>query len=83
MVNKEDFVELGLACADVCASLKRGIDGKSEGDLNDSVRGAIKKLRKWVAPAVDLEYLADDASDLTSGRWKRCKGGSRSRENEV
>ena len=46
MVNKEDYVELGLACADVCASLKRGLDGKSEGDLNDSVRKAIKQLRK-------------------------------------
>ena len=46
MVNKADYVELGLACADVCASLKRGLDGKSEDDLNDSVRKAIKQLRK-------------------------------------
>ena len=46
MVNTEDYVELGLACAEVCASLKRGLDGKSEDDLNDSVRKAIKQLRR-------------------------------------
>ena len=46
MINQADYVELGLACADVCVSLKRGLDEKSEDDLNDSVRGAIKQLRK-------------------------------------
>ena len=45
MINKTDYVELGLACADVCAALKRGLDTKSEDDLNDSVREAIKQLR--------------------------------------
>ena len=49
MINKEDYVELGLACADVCATLKRGLDGKREDDLNDSVRGAIKQLRRCVS----------------------------------
>ena len=46
MINEADFVELGLACADVCTALKRGLDGRSEDDLNDSVRKAIKQLRK-------------------------------------
>ena len=46
MTNDADYVELGLACADVCATLKRGLDGKSEGDLNDAVRKAIEQLRK-------------------------------------
>ena len=46
MVNKVDYVELGLACADVCATLKRGLDGNSEDDLSDSVREAIKQLRR-------------------------------------
>ena len=45
MINKADYVELGLTCADVCAALKRGLDTKSEDDLNDSVREAIKQLR--------------------------------------
>ena len=46
MMNKADFVELGLTCADICMSLKRGLDGKSEDELNDSVRKAIEQLRK-------------------------------------
>ena len=46
MINKADYVELGLACGDVCIALKRGLDGKSEDDLSDSVREAIKQLRK-------------------------------------
>ena len=48
MVNKADYVELGLACADVCASLKRGLDGNSEDNLNDSVHEAIRQLRRRV-----------------------------------
>ena len=46
MVNKADYVELALTCADVCAALKRGLDEKSEDGLNDSVREAIKQLRR-------------------------------------
>ena len=46
MANKADYVELGLACADVCTALKRGLDGKDENDLSGSVREAIKQLRK-------------------------------------
>ena len=45
MANQADYVELGLACADVCATLRRGLEGKSEDDLNNSVREAIKRLR--------------------------------------
>ena len=46
MINKADYVELGLTRANVCVTLKRGLDGNSEDDLNDSVREAIKQLRK-------------------------------------
>jgi hypothetical protein len=28
MTNEEDCVELGLACADVCTALSRGLNGK-------------------------------------------------------
>ena len=45
MINKADYVELGMACADVCVTLKRGLGEKSEDDLNDSVRKAIRQLR--------------------------------------
>ena len=44
MTNEEDCVELGLACADVCTALSRGLDGKQMKDLNDSVREGIKQL---------------------------------------
>ena len=44
MVNQGDYVELGLACADVCTALNRGLDGKGLEDLNNSVCEAIKEL---------------------------------------
>ena len=44
MVNKSDLVELGLACADVCKALERGVNGKRLDDLNQSVREAINQL---------------------------------------
>ena len=44
MANQVDYVELGLACAEVCTTLDRGLDGKWLSDLNDSVLEAIKQL---------------------------------------
>ena len=44
MTNRVDYVELGLACAEVCTVLDRGLRGKRLNDLNDSVRKAIKQL---------------------------------------
>jgi len=44
MINDVDYVELGLACADVCTILNRGLKGKSLNDLNDSVVEAINQL---------------------------------------
>ena len=44
MINKMDYVELGLACAEVCATLHRGSEGKNLEDLNGSVRKAITQL---------------------------------------
>ena len=44
MINQMDYVELGLACADVCTVLDRGLKGKRLNDLNDSVCEAIKQL---------------------------------------
>ena len=44
MANKEDYVELGLSCADVCQALERGLDGRRLNELNQSVLGAIEKL---------------------------------------
>ena len=44
MINQADYVELGLACADVCRALDRGLDGKALSDLNNSVCEAIMQL---------------------------------------
>jgi hypothetical protein len=46
MTNEEDCVELGLACADVCTALSRGVNGKLLNDLNDSACEAIKQLTR-------------------------------------
>jgi len=45
MVNKLDCVELGLACADVCGALDRGMGGRRLDELNRSVCEAIKQLK--------------------------------------
>ena len=44
MANKEDYVDLGLYCADICTALDRGMDGKRLDELSNSVREAIKQL---------------------------------------
>ena len=44
MINQADYVELGLACADVCTALDRGLKGKNLNDLNGSVWVAINHL---------------------------------------
>ena len=44
MVNKADYVELGLACADVCEVLYRGISGRRVDQLSQSVLEAIGRL---------------------------------------
>ena len=48
MSNEQDFVELGLSCANICKALARGMDGKSLNDLSGSVRAAINQLTTWV-----------------------------------
>ena len=44
MANQMDYVELGLACADVCTALDRGLSGKKMDDLNNSACEAIRQL---------------------------------------
>ena len=44
MINQMDYVELGLACAEVCTALSRGLNGKKLYDLNNSVCEAINRL---------------------------------------
>ena len=44
MINEADYVELGLACADVCSALDRGISGRQVGELSQPVFEAIERL---------------------------------------
>jgi len=49
-MNRTNFVELGLSCADVCRALERGMNGKKLDDLSQSVCEAIAQLMRWVEP---------------------------------
>jgi len=44
MANKTDYVELGLACANVCRALDRGMDGRRLDEFNRSVGEAVGQL---------------------------------------
>jgi len=44
MVDEVDYVELGLACADVCTALNWALNGRSLKDLNNSVCEATTQL---------------------------------------
>ena len=46
MVNKVEYVELGLTCADVCEALNQGMDRRQADQLSQSVLGAIEKLMR-------------------------------------
>ena len=45
LANELDYIDLVLACADVCAVLDRGLKGKRSDELSQSVLGAIEQLR--------------------------------------
>ena len=44
MANEQEYVELGLSCADICKALDRGMDGKKLNNLSKSVYDAINQL---------------------------------------
>lgn len=44
IANDQDYVDLGLSCADICRALDRGINGKRLNDVSKSVREAIFQL---------------------------------------
>ena len=46
MANKSDYIELGLACANVCKALHRGLGETELDDLSPSVREAIEELTR-------------------------------------
>jgi len=56
MINEPDYVELGLACADVCRALDRGSNGRRSDELSESVFKAIEQLAGQVQPAVGIVH---------------------------
>lgn len=44
VANKSEYVELGLACTNVCKALDRGMNGKKLDDISRSVSEAINQL---------------------------------------
>ena len=44
MANEQEYVEVGLSCADICKALDRRMNGKKLDDLSKSVRDAISQL---------------------------------------
>jgi hypothetical protein len=44
MVDNKDYVKLGLACADVCRALDRGLNRRQADELTRSVLEAIDQL---------------------------------------
>ena len=58
MANKEDYVDLGLSCADICKALERGMGGKKLDKLSKSVCDAINQLTTWVKPVTHISVLS-------------------------
>ena len=54
MANEQDYVDLGLSCADICKALERGMGGKTMDDLSQSVCDAINQLTTWVQLAIHI-----------------------------
>ena len=58
MINEQDYVEIGLNCADICTALDRGTNGKKLDDLGQSVCEAINQLTTWVE-RVEPAWIAE------------------------
>ena len=43
MADEQDYIDLGLSCADICKTLKR-TNGKASDNLNRSVCGAVNRF---------------------------------------
>jgi len=54
MINEVDYVDLGLACAEVCRVLDRGMRGRRVDELGQAVFEAIEQLNMQVESAVDM-----------------------------
>ena len=54
MANEQDYVDLGLSCADICKALEQRMDGKPLDDLIKPVCDAIDQLTTWVQSTIHI-----------------------------
>ena len=52
LANRQDYVELGLNCGEICDVLGRGTKERGTEHLSQSVRKAIDQLETWAEPAM-------------------------------
>jgi hypothetical protein len=50
--NRQDCIELGQTCVEICCVLDRGTKGKGAEHLNQLVRDAINRAQTWVETTV-------------------------------
>jgi len=82
MVGEEEYVKLGLSCADVCKALDRGINGRRVDQPSQSILRTIEQLTMWVEPAI---HISDDLliRFSISVSWPRSRRTSSSGANEM
>ena len=77
MLNKLDYVDLGLACADVCGALDRGVNGRRLEDISQPVREAIEQLTMWVQPVTSVTCNPLTAPAIAEQQLEFKRGSSR------
>ena len=80
VINEQDYLELGLDCADICRTLDRVTGGKNQDDLSQSMCKEMDQLILWVKPT------ADSLNSLSTTRLiielrRRSKAGPSNRAN--
>jgi hypothetical protein len=48
MQNKDDFIDVGVYCAQICSAIDRGTRGMTEETLSPSFVEAIKDLTRFI-----------------------------------
>ena len=80
--NKQDYVQLGLSCADVCKALDRGLGGRRLDELSQSLLGAIEQLTVYVQLMVYM--LIGLVTEVSIAElWLRSKGRSSTKVNDM
>ena len=80
MINKVDYVKLGLTCADVCEALNQGLERRQTDQLSQPVLRVIQQFTTYVRPAI--RRPCDPLTELSViGPWIRSGGRSSSGVN--